>query len=341
MGRKHMLFINSNSNTLATNTNSQPFSTTEKMTTFYANASNCRGGIEYGNKSYVVRLNEQMIGRDNNIDETESLLVKQGDACNLENIKIRAKNGKSYTSVKDYLADYGVNPRFNFWSFIEVMVDDYWVSGNEFYMLTQPSADAPQEPFPFPEPFDESRPPRQNACSVVPGDSNYHDDEDNDDEEVAGETILPSLDTDMSGPVPRAFTDYPGMDEEFRIRFRPVDGVHIPGTWSGNGVIFRHGYFENPITKHGYHEYEIRLDHMAQSTNPDLNYTQSLYSVAEFAEIGLGHKVSNVDAWSRIEVNIDGRWTLGTFAAKKLFNIEVQENQRGVLSEFRGLNREY
>ena len=244
------------------------------MTTFYATTSNCRGGIEYGNKSYVVRLNEQMIGRDNNIDETEALMVKQGDACNLENIKIRANNGKTYTAVKDYLADYGVNPRFNFWSYIEVMVNIGL--GNEFYMLTQPSADAPQEPFPFPEPFDESRPPRQNACSVVPGDSNYHDDEDNDDEEVAGETILPSLDTEMSGPVPRAFTDYLGMDEEFRIRFRPVDGVHTPGTWSGNGVIFRHGYFQNPITKNGYHEYEIRLDHMAEHQSRFELHTASL-----------------------------------------------------------------
>lgn len=306
------------------------------MMSYGATNSNCRGGIEYDNKSYVVRLNEQMIGRDNNIDETEALLVKQGDACNLENIKIRAQSGKSYTTVKDYLADYGVNPPDCFWSFIEVMIDDYWVSGNEFYMLTQPSANASQEPFTFPEPFDESRPPRQNACSVVPGDSNYHED----DEEVAGEVILPALDTEMSGPVPRAFTDYPGMEEEFRIRFRPVDGVHTPGTWSGNGVIFRHGYFENPLTKHTYYEYEIRLDHMAQSTNPDLNYVQNLYSIAEFAEIGLGHKISNVDAWRRIEVNIDGRWTLGTFAAKTLFNIEVQENQRGVLSEFRGISRE-
>lgn len=311
------------------------------MTTFYATTStNCRGGIAFGNKSYVVRLNEQMIGRDNNIDETEALLVKQGDACNLENIKIRAKSGKAYTTVKDYLADYGVNPPNCFWSFIEVEVDDYWVSGNEFYMLTQPSTEVSQEPFLFPEPFDESRPPRQNACSVVPGDSNYHDEDEDDEVEAEGETILPALDTEMSGPVPRAFTDYPGMDEEFRIRFRPVDGVHTPGTWSGNGVIFRHGYFENPLTKHTYYEYEIRLDRMAQSSNPDLNYVQNLCSVAEFAEIGLGHKISNVDAWSHIEVNIDGRWTLGTFAAKKLFNIEIQENNRGVLSEFRGINRE-
>lgn len=311
------------------------------MTTFYATTStNCRGGIEYGNKSYVVRLNEQMIGTDNNIQETEALMVKQGDMCNLENIKIRTLSGKTYTTVKDYLADYGVNPPDCFWSFIEVMVDDYWVSGNEFYMLTQPSTEVSQEPSLFPEPFDESRPPRQNACSVVPGDSNYHGEEEDDEVEVAGEVILPALDTEMSGPVPRAFTDYPGMEEEFRIRFRPVDGVHTPGTWSGNGVIFRHGYFENPLTKHTYYEYEIRLDHMAQSSNSDLNYVQNLYSVAEFAKIGLGHKISNVDAWNHIEVNIDGRWTLGTFAAKTLFNIEVQENQRGVLTEFRGISRE-
>ena len=226
------------------------------MTTFYATSSNCRGGIEYGNKSYVVRLNEQMIGCDNNIDETEALLVKQSDACNLENIKIRGKNGKTYTSVKDYLADYSVNPQASFWSFIEVMVDDYWVSGNQFYMLTQPSADAPQEPFFDEEPFDESRPPRQNACSVVPGDANYHDEEE--DDEVRGTTIFPS--TDMDRPVDRCFTDYIGMDEEYRIRFRPVDGVHTPGTWSGNGVIFRHGYFQNRLTGHGY--YNLSLIHI-------------------------------------------------------------------------------
>jgi hypothetical protein len=308
------------------------------MATYGATSStNCRGGIAYGNKSFVVRLNEQMIGRDNNIDETEALLVKQGDTCNLENIKIRTQNGKTYTTVKDYLADYGVNPRVSFWSFIEVMVDDYWVSGNEFYMLTQPSADAPQEPAFCVEPFDESRPSRQSACSVVPGDTNYHDEDDEDD--VAGETILPAPDTEMAGPVPRAFTDYPGMDEEFRIRFRPVGGVHTPGTWSGNGVIFRQGYYENCVTKNKYHGYTIRLDEMAQT--PEDSDIQYLFSVAEYAEIGLGQWTKAVDAWSRIEIKVDDRWMLGTFAAKKLFNIEVLENKHGELTEFRGLNREY
>ncbi len=71
------------------------------MTTFYASTStNCREASNMAT-SPVVRLNEQMIGRDNNIDETEALLVKQGDACNLENIKIRAQR-KVYTTVKDY-----------------------------------------------------------------------------------------------------------------------------------------------------------------------------------------------------------------------------------------------
>ena len=302
-------------------------------------SSNCRGGSAYSDKSYVIRVDTGNKNRRLNIDTTEALLIKQEGPYNLENIKIRTwLKAKTYTSVEDYIREIGhVVETPSPWSFVKVLVGDTWMSGTRFYMLTQPSTDAPQEPFPLSEPFDESRPPRQNACSVVPGDSNYQ----GDDDEVAGETILPALDTEMAGPVPRAFTDYPGMDEEFRIRFRPVDGVHTPGTWSGNGVIFRHGYFQNPLTKHGYHEYEIRLDHMAQSANPDLNYTQNLFSVAEFAKIGLGHEVSPVDAWSRIEVNIDGRWTLGTSAAKKLFNIEVQENQRGVLSEFRGLNREY
>ena len=64
-------------------------------------STNCRGGTEYGNKSYLIRQSEKMIGRDNNIQETEELLVKQGDACNLENIKIRAQSGKAYTTVKD------------------------------------------------------------------------------------------------------------------------------------------------------------------------------------------------------------------------------------------------
>ncbi len=86
----------------------------------------------------------------------------------------------------------------------------------------------------------------------------------------------------MSGPVPRAFTDYPGMDEEFRIRFRPVDGVHTPGTWSGNGVIFRHGYFENPLTKHTYYEYEIRLDHGTEHQPRFELYAENL--VSEFAD---------------------------------------------------------
>jgi hypothetical protein len=52
-------------------------------------------------------------------------------------------------------------------------------------------------------------------------------------------------------------------------------------------------------------------------------------------------EISAADAWSRIEVKVDGRWMLGTFAAKQLFNIEVQEDQNGVLTEFQGISRQY
>ena len=181
-----------------------------------------------------------------------------------------------------------------------------------------------------PGPFDESRPSRQNACSVVPGDTNYQDDED-DDIEVPGEVILPAPAQEMDRPIDRSFADYPGMSEEYRVRFRPVGGHKTPGTWGGDGVIYRQGYYENSVTKNGYHGYTIRLHHQALH----------LYSVAEYAEIGLGMEISAADAWSRIEVKVNGRWMLGTFAAKQLFNIEVQEDQNGVLTEFQGISRQY
>lgn len=302
-------------------------------------SSNCRGGSAYSDKSYVICVDTGSKNRRCNEDTTEALLIKQEGPCNLENIKIRTwLNAKTYTSVADYIREVGkVVETPTPWSFVKVLVGNTWIKGPRFYTNTQPSTDAPQEPIFGAAAFDESRPPRQNACSVVPGDTNYHTEE-GADIEVPEEVILPAHALEMDRPIDRCFTDYPGMSEEYHVRFRPVSGAHTPGTWSGNGVISRQGYYENSVTKNGYHDYTISLDEMAQT--PEDSDIQHLFSVAEFAEIGLGHKVSCVDAWSRIEVKVDDRWMLGTFAAKKLFNIEVQENQHGVLTEFRGLNPE-
>jgi hypothetical protein len=299
--------------------------------------SNCRGGSAYSDKSYVIRVDTGNKNRRLNEDTTEALLIKQEGPCNLENIKIRTwLKAKTYTSVEDYIREIGkVVEAPSPWSFVKVLVGDTWMSGTRFYTNTQPSTDEQQEPnFEEAAAFDESRPPRQNACSVVPGDTNYYEDED-EDIEVPGEVILPAPApapaTEMDRPVDRCFTDYPGMEKEYRVRFRPVDGRRIPGTWGGDGVIYCQGYYENRLTKHGYHGYTIRLHHQALH----------LYSVAEYAEIGLGMEISAADAWSRIEVKVDGRWMLGTVAAKQLFNIEVQEDQNGVLTEFQGISRQY
>jgi len=299
-------------------------------------SSNCRGGSAYSDKSYVIRVDTGNKNRRLNDDTTEALLIKQEGPCNLENIKIRTLlKAKTYTSVEDYIREIGkVVETPSPWSFVKVLVGDTWMSGTRFYTNTQPSTDEQQEPSFEAAAFDESRPPRQNACSVVPGDTNYFDDEEEDDDiEVPGEVILPAPApaTEMDRPVDRCFTDYPGMEKEYRVRFRPVDGRRIPGTWGGDGVIYCQGYYENRLTKHGYHGYTIRLHHQALH----------LYSVADYAKIGLGMEISAADAWSRIEVKVDGRWMLGTFAAKQLFNIEVQCNSLGKLTEFQGISRQY
>lgn len=308
------------------------------MTSFTVTySSNCRGGSSYSDKSYVICVDTGSKNQRLNQDKTEALLIKQDGPYDLENIKIRTcLKAKTYTSVADYIREVGnVVETPTPWSFVKVLVGDRWIKGPLFYTNTQPSTDSPQEPSVGAESCDESRPTRQNSCSVVSGDTNYHED---DKEEDIGDAILPATAPEMDHPIDRSFADYPGMSEEYRVRFRPVSGVHTPGTWSGNGVISRQGYYQNCVTKNGYHNYTIRLDEIAQTH--DKIHEQNLYSVSEYAEIGLGQWVEAVDAWSRIEIKVGDRWMLGTFAAKKLFNIEVQENQHGVLTEFRGLNPE-
>lgn len=306
------------------------------MTSFTVTySSNCRGGSSYSDKSYVICVDTGSKNQRLNQDKTEALLIKQDGPYDLENIKIRTcLKAKTYTSVADYIREVGnVVETPNPWSFVKVLVGDRWIKGPLFYTNTQPSTDSPQEPSFVAESCDESRPTRQNSFSVVPGDTNYHED---DKKEDVGDAILPATAPEMDRPIDRSFADYSGMSEEYRVRFRPVSGVHTPGTWSGNGVISRQGYYQNCVTKNGYHNYTIRLDQIAQTH--DKIHEQNLYSVSEYAEIGLGQWVEAVDAWSRIEIKVGDRWMLGTFAAKKLFNIEVQENQHGVLTEFRGLN---
>ena len=113
----------------------------------YSTDTVCRGGVSYSNRTYIIRLNENEIGRDNNIQDTEALLVKKNGSCDLNNINIRAQNGKTYTKLKDYLEDYGVYPKHSYWSFVEVCVGTTWVPGSNFYTNTQPSTDAPEVPF--------------------------------------------------------------------------------------------------------------------------------------------------------------------------------------------------
>ena len=293
-------------------------------------SSNCRGGSAYSDRSYVICVDTGSKNQRLNQATTEALLIKQDGPCNLENIKIRTSlKVKTYTSVADYISGVGnVLETPTPWAFVKVLVGDRWIKGPLFYTNTQPSTDSPQEPSFVAESCDKSRPTRQNACSVVPEDTNHHED---DDIEVSGDAILPATAPEIERPIDRSFADYPGMSEEYRVRFRPVGGDKTPGTWGGDGVISRQGYYENSVTKNGYHGYIIRLHHQALY----------LYSVAEYAEIGLGMEISAADAWSRIEVKVNGRWMLGTFAAKQLFNIEVQEDQNGVLTEFQGISRQY
>lgn len=123
---------------------------------YLTDSSNCLGGTAYSDKSYVIYVDTGSKNRRFNQDTTEALLIKQDGPCNLENIKIRTwLKAKTFTSLVDYLREIGnVVEAPSPWSLVKVLVGDTWISGTRFYTNTQPSTDAPKEP------FDKTRPPR-------------------------------------------------------------------------------------------------------------------------------------------------------------------------------------
>lgn len=294
----------------------------------------CRGGAEYGKKSYVIRVTDGLTTYPG--ENTEALLVKLGGANDLENIVIQTQNGTIHYSVREYLLENSVMtpdsfPEYgNGFNSIEFCLNDTWTNGGPFYTNTQPSTDIPEympdiafeeelEPE-FGRIIDKSHPPRQNAESCLsPIDEDYN-----------------LVDDTISRPVDRSMTDCPGDDEKFRIRFQPLDGVTRPETWAGLGTITRSGNFQNRLTRNEYTMYEIVLDHHAYTPHKDL--VQYLYSVDAYIEIALGTKnlPRDTHAWHYIMVEIDGEWVDGITAAKCLFNITIGRNTAGRLVEVYG-----
>ena len=113
----------------------------------YSTDTACRGGEAFSHKSYVIRIEDNMTGIHLTTRDTEALLVKKNGSCNLQDINIRAQNGKTYTTLKDYLEYYSVSPPDSYWHFVEVLVDSVWIPGSRFYTNTQPSTYSPEVPF--------------------------------------------------------------------------------------------------------------------------------------------------------------------------------------------------
>ena len=121
----------------------------------------CRGGASYEKRSYVVRVKDDFCTTPEN---TEALFVKNTGVTNLTDITIRGMNGKTYTSLPDYITDNANQSPYGWsletqsqkfpWVHVEVLVGTYWEPGDMFYTHTQPSSDCPVSPPPLdPDPL--------------------------------------------------------------------------------------------------------------------------------------------------------------------------------------------
>ena len=114
----------------------------ERSVTFQE--STCRGGAAYGNNSYTIRVKLDAINRD--VEATEALFVKDRSAAaqSRGTFNIRTQTGETFHSLGHYLNHYTplLKPEFtptDTWSDVEVLIDNEWVTGNRYHMLSQPS----------------------------------------------------------------------------------------------------------------------------------------------------------------------------------------------------------
>jgi len=266
-----------------------------------------RGGAVYGMATYKIRHTKNTFASRPNTLETATLTMK-----GMEYHHITDEKGLYYKSLVNWhLHDNFVSEEYiekdlatngSPWKFIDVLVGDEWQTGITFLALRSPA-----------EPGDDGPVPRQNAESVL-----------NDAAEEEPDAVPDS----MSGPVPRAMTDYPGMDEPYRIRVTTNETL--------TGVIRRNGDFQSPYTKETYSDYEIELDQEVRMEDYTTKYLNSIDELALFYDFDV---TAGGEAWIYVEIEVDGVWMRGDEAALELFNIKVEKDKNGIWGEVLGPRR--
>jgi len=109
------------------------------------------GGIEYGQRNYVLRVKKQYCYSGKEPTDTEAILVKNGFITDLkDDIQIYTQDGKVHTSIESYLTDHAISPfsqSLGFWmpwGFVDVLAKNTyygsnWVDGGNFATKTAPS----------------------------------------------------------------------------------------------------------------------------------------------------------------------------------------------------------
>ena len=258
--------------------------------------------------TYEIRHYKNTAAARPSTKETATLIIQDSD-----NHCIKDELGQHYFSLaqwhlknpfateEDIAKDFAANG--SPWSHIDVKVGDEWITGCTFLALRSPV-----------EPGDDGPVPRQNAESVL--------------DDAAEEEEPVTVPHPMSGPVPRAMTDYPGMDEPYRIRVTTNETL--------TGVIRRNGDFQSPYTKETYSDYEIELDQEVRMKDYNTKYLNSIDELALFYDFDV---TAGGQAWIYVEIEVDGVWMRGDEAALELFNIKVEKDKNGIWGEVLGPRR--
>ena len=107
------------------------------MTSLSATTSHCRGGASYDKRKFVIRVasryaNTETAPTIKNADDTEAALYKLGSSWDLERISIHTSDGSTYNSLRNYLLAQGVKIMCHPITYVEVCIDTYWQSWEEF-----------------------------------------------------------------------------------------------------------------------------------------------------------------------------------------------------------------
>ena len=113
-----------------------------------ATTSNCRGGASYDKRKFVIRVAKRYANTEialtiKNVDNTEAALYKLGSSWDLEWISIHTRDGSTYNSLRDYLLAQGVKVMCHPSTYVEVCIDTYWQSWEEFSINSSLADDAP------------------------------------------------------------------------------------------------------------------------------------------------------------------------------------------------------